>query len=364
MDVDTEFLLKFKTHLQEYNPLNRQYRQIGEAIEGKEDDYTACFQVQTHDFEIASITSIDYQGTKVIRVTEINRNRTSSIPEDSPKFEPLCYPLLFLHGENGWSKSISKTVPHSNYMTSRLLMPEIIQVTDEEDAEYLIGYCTDNDPSKFVPTNRFQALYRVGQTWTVDNTARIVDTRLKWHKDNKLHIFGRDAAELKNPNVEGAESESERGSESETEVGEDNDSNTDTDNDNDLSEASDTNEDDTNRADPELFHHHASEDANAKYDDINAESAFFDELASPYDANDDMDYADDERNSDFDGDDDPAAKFFDSIAEEEPTSFSCDVDFPEDDGYNVSEGGGDDNYDDYSDGDGSEHILLWIGNFV
>jgi hypothetical protein len=174
-------------------------------------------------------------------------------------------------------------------MTSRLLMPEIIQVTDEEDAEYLIGYCTDNDPSKFVPTNRFQALYRVGQTWTVDNTARIVDTRLKWHKDNKLHIFGRDAAELKNPNVEGAESESEMGSESETEVGEDNDSNTDTDNDNDLSEASDTNEDDTNREDPVLFHHHASEDENAKYDDINAESAFFDELASPYDANDDMD---------------------------------------------------------------------------
>lgn len=354
MNVDTEFLLKFKTHLLEFNPLNRQYRQIGEAIEGIEDDSTACFQVQTHDFEIASITSLDYQGTKVIRVAEINRNRTSSIPEDSPKFEPLCYPLLFLYGEHGWSKSISKTVSHSNYMTSRLLMPEIIQATHEENAEYLIGYCADNDPSKFIPTNRFQALYRVGQTWTVDNTARIVDTRLKWHKDNKLHIFGRDSAELNNPNEEGPESDSEMENESETEVGEDQDSNTDTDNDNDLSEASDTNEDDTNQADPVLFHHHASEDENANYHEINDDSAFFDELASPYDANNDTDYADDERNSDFDGDDDPAARFFDSYAEEEPTSFSCDVDFSEDDGYDVSEGGRDEDYEDYSNGDRSE----------
>jgi hypothetical protein len=292
MHVDPQFLLEFKNFLEGNNRLNRQYRFIGDAIQDLGNDVEAYFDVQTHDFEIASVTSQDFRGEKVVRVVQKGSlSRPTSISINSHLFEPLCYPLLFLYGEPGWSKSIAKAVSHSQYMASRILMPDLIDVGDEDNTRYLIGYAVEDEPEKFVPTNRFQTLYRVGQTWIVDNTARIVDDRLKWHDDHKKHIFGRGRIDDDGDEANPIETDAVGDNESETEVGENEDESSEPNNDNDLSDTENGNSEENEiielQADdmPEL--HYYSDDDNG---------TFYDTLPSAF-HNDD----DDNRMNDSDG---------------------------------------------------------------
>jgi hypothetical protein len=346
MHVDPQFLLEFKNFLEGNNRLNRQYRFIGDAIQDLGNDVEAYFDVQTHDFEIASVTSQDFRGEKVVRVVQKGSlSRPTSISINSHLFEPLCYPLLFLYGEPGWSKSIAKAVSHSQYMASRILMPDLIDVGDEDNTRYLIGYAVEDEPEKFVPTNRFQTLYRVGQTWIVDNTARIVDDRLKWHDDHKKHIFGRGRIDDDGDEANPIETDAVGDNESETEVGENEDESSEPNNDNDLSDTENGNSEENEiielQADdmPEL--HYYSDDDNG---------TFYDTLPSAFHNDDDDNRMNDsDGNSDFGDDPDPAARYFGSLANETTNffDFMADVSDNEDhEGDAESEGQAGDNESD------------------
>ena len=163
--------------------------------------------VATHDFEVAAILSEDFRGERVVRVMQKNQGLQSSISGKSALFEPLCYPLLFSHGENGWSDDIRKNVSFQQYLQSRALMPDTFTSHDsstnlighyakvnradgrveEEDGD-TVGYVDENDvwhPPKrpFFPSNRFSLLYRCGQTYFVDQLSRIIDSRILYQKN-------------------------------------------------------------------------------------------------------------------------------------------------------------------------------------
>jgi len=107
-----------------------------------------------------------------------------NLPLHSKKLEPLVYPMLFPHGENGWNKDIQSEIKYLPYLASRLLMPET-------DPSFPGGYLLrENKHGKLLPTNRFQLMSRVTQHYVVESLSRLIDTHLSFIKAKKGFILG------------------------------------------------------------------------------------------------------------------------------------------------------------------------------
>jgi hypothetical protein len=103
---------------------------------------------------------------------------------NSRHVEPLCYPVLFPHGESGWGEGIKDLVSFYQYLASRILQPEIMP-SFETMQIYSAGA-----NSRPVPVSRFQAAARVMSVYLVDMVSRSIDYRLQWMKKNQETIFG------------------------------------------------------------------------------------------------------------------------------------------------------------------------------
>ena len=81
-------------------------------------------------------------------------NSVSDINMDSEKVEGLCYPLLFPHGEPGYTNASKSRMSPDEYVMSRLLMPkEIGGNFMTAEAMYAPFECIDSRTGeKFVPT--------------------------------------------------------------------------------------------------------------------------------------------------------------------------------------------------------------------
>lgn len=101
---------------------------------------------------------------------------------DNKVVEPLCFPLLFFNGEDGWGSNHNDRVPFPKYMTSRILVPE---------AELTMPALQQNDsgPPRLLKCNRFQALSRAFQTWIVSTYSRALDYRLEWARSHQDEIM-------------------------------------------------------------------------------------------------------------------------------------------------------------------------------
>jgi len=132
-----------------------------------------------HLLDVAAVTDENIVGHRVIRFKVRGSSNWSQIPGTHEHIEPLSYPLLFLNGEDGWGKNVSKEVHFSDYIVSRMLMPE----------EGL--YFRNALETKWILSNRFQLFARLGQYWLVDSVSRNIDYRLDWVKKNQDYIFGK-----------------------------------------------------------------------------------------------------------------------------------------------------------------------------
>jgi hypothetical protein len=94
--------------------------------------------------------------------------------------EPMSYALLFSRGESGWGnekKCVKLRFPA--YLASRLLRME-----PNFYAESLLanGY--------YLQSNRFQSLAHLGQMYIVDSISTMIDTQLKYTRNNQDLITG------------------------------------------------------------------------------------------------------------------------------------------------------------------------------
>ena len=96
--------------------------------------------------EVAQITSDAETGDRVVRYKVKGNTRT--IDATSPLMEPLCYPLFFNLGEQGWGSAMKKDnhIEFQSYLACRLLRPEPSLLLED-------GH----------PVNRFQVFSRLGK---------------------------------------------------------------------------------------------------------------------------------------------------------------------------------------------------------
>ncbi len=57
---------------------------------------------------------------------KMHTNIVSDINTDSEKVEGLCFPLLFPHGEPGYTNSSKSRISPDEYVTAKMLRPEKI----------------------------------------------------------------------------------------------------------------------------------------------------------------------------------------------------------------------------------------------
>jgi hypothetical protein len=171
----------------------RELRRIGATILKAENDefsnaqsIQAQINSQTNRFEVGVIISHDNPGQMIYKYN-LN-NESFSIPTMSSQLEPLVYPLLYPHGENGWNKQTK--INFMPYLASRFLMPE-------RDSESPTGFLQrlNKAGDKMLPTNRFQLMSRVAQHFVVEGVSRLIDSHLSFVKANNGFILEKGAVE-------------------------------------------------------------------------------------------------------------------------------------------------------------------------
>ncbi len=83
---------------------------------------------QVQHFDVCSVVNIRQTGAMSLRV-RTHTNSVSDINMDSEKVEGLRFPLLFPHGEPGYTNASKRRMSPDEYVMSRLLMPEKLGVT-------------------------------------------------------------------------------------------------------------------------------------------------------------------------------------------------------------------------------------------
>jgi hypothetical protein len=167
------------------NPYCKELQRIGCVIrtvntgaEAKE--MQAQINAETNRFEVGVLISHDNPGC--LEYTYKLNGETIKIPTNSSQLEPLVYPMLFPHGEKGWSKD--SNIKYLPYLACRMLMPE-------KDSESESGFleCWNKAGTKLLKTNRFQLLSRVSQHFIVEGVSRLVDSHLSFVKANNGFIL-------------------------------------------------------------------------------------------------------------------------------------------------------------------------------
>jgi hypothetical protein len=135
---------------------------------------------------VAGVSSDAQTGTMFIKYSI--DGRTSKLETTNKRIEPLCYPLLFPFGENGWGVELSRgriqnKIDYMPYLASRILKPET-------------GLYANNQNGDRILVNRFQLMSRLMQYYIVESVSRAIDYRLEWHKNNKSTIFGQPQTEV------------------------------------------------------------------------------------------------------------------------------------------------------------------------
>ena len=93
---------------------------------------------------------------------------------DSALCEAVCYPMFFPFGENGWSPSNADILSFQDYMTCRILMPEM-NIHDPFECngpQGMIWAVPNKAMTQNLTTNRFQLLARLKSCYMVEQFSR------------------------------------------------------------------------------------------------------------------------------------------------------------------------------------------------
>lgn len=107
---------------------------------------------------------------------------TDTISAMSCLYEPLCYPLFFCCGEDGWGTDFrsgnGRRLSLQVYTRLRILMPEIGLTTRSRSSS-----------GSIITVNRFQLLGKLMQVYVVDMWSRVIDQRLDWIRRNQSRFL-------------------------------------------------------------------------------------------------------------------------------------------------------------------------------
>ena len=147
------------------------------------------------NFKIDCNESMSYVDIGILRVDGA-KNRTvhfypknrdgESVPVFSSLREPLSYPLLFSRGERGWGKDNNKLMD----LTKKISATEYLAAMTLHNLENIKLNSKMYGSENQLAVSRFQALPRTGQTFLVDGISTMIDTHLKFSKENTEVITG------------------------------------------------------------------------------------------------------------------------------------------------------------------------------
>jgi hypothetical protein len=109
---------------------------------------------------------------------------STQIPTTSNRREPMSYALFFSRGENGWGTGNAAIfggvkLRFPTYLSARLLRNE---------SDITAPSLLDSKLSFY--SNRFQTMAHLGQMYTVDSISCMIDTSLRYTKNNQDMITG------------------------------------------------------------------------------------------------------------------------------------------------------------------------------
>jgi hypothetical protein len=125
-----------------------------------------------------------FEDCYLFNIIYILGGSSTQIPTTSRRREPMSYALFFSRGEDGWGKGSEAVfggikIRFPTYLSSRLLRNE-----GDIIAKSLL------DPNYPMYSNRFQMMAHLGQMYTVDSVSCMIDTQLKYTKNNQDMITG------------------------------------------------------------------------------------------------------------------------------------------------------------------------------
>ena len=196
--LDDNMLKYFKEYLIENNPYVRDCIAVGDYVTQQhenDDSVMLCEELnqRTSKFDVGSVSALGQEGNRCV-VYKVKTDEEWSIDSALRNtMEPLCYPLLFQHGEIGWGyQEDHKTIDLRTYLSSRILRPEY--VTDPENTfEPNRLFRINNVHDEPVLCNRLQAMAKLGQAYVTDMVSRMIDYHLRYHEKNQKMYFGNQA---------------------------------------------------------------------------------------------------------------------------------------------------------------------------
>ena len=189
------------------NPICKELKQIG--IDAQRGDSSGCVNLiptmvnhptekgKTRVFAVLNSRRSDNMSLEVTTKS----GSVSDVKMNSNVVECLCYPLLHPHGEPGYSNDLKAELSPSEYVMSRILMPErkgqtyltalskhetIVRI-DSRTGEPFSSDCDDNqieehgidiNMRQLLRVNRHILMDRLCQYWLLDLFSRVRDDRL------------------------------------------------------------------------------------------------------------------------------------------------------------------------------------------
>ncbi len=130
-NVDKKVLNDIANGMKSENPYCNKLHHIGISV--RQGGLTANANVvprmvnqPTHiSLSVCAVMNCRQTGVMSLQVTTTNGS-ISDVKMNSKKVEGLCYPLLFPHGEPGFTNEIKDRISPADYVMSRMLMPKKI----------------------------------------------------------------------------------------------------------------------------------------------------------------------------------------------------------------------------------------------
>ncbi len=124
-DVDPQILSDICKGLRDENPYCIELRFLGAEARERAEGIIVVPRMtnQPTHFDVCSVMNNRQTGEMKLQV-ETHSHSVSNVSLDSEKVEGLCFPLLFPHGEPGYTNASKSGMSPDEYAMSRLMMPE------------------------------------------------------------------------------------------------------------------------------------------------------------------------------------------------------------------------------------------------
>jgi hypothetical protein len=140
---------------------------------------------------VCAVMNCRQTGVMSLQVITTNGS-ISDVKMNLEKVEGLCYPLLFPHGEPGFTNEMKDHISPADYVMARMLMPEKIgrkymtaparyysetQIIDcctgerfasDEDVDQVDQHGMQITTCQYLRVNRFILMFRLAQYWLLD----------------------------------------------------------------------------------------------------------------------------------------------------------------------------------------------------